>query len=68
VFSLESKVVLDLGVLGLDPSIVHVTVGVQLSQIAKTMLSFSVLDEPTGRLRKDHNESSQEKGGNDLNT
>ena len=38
---------LDLGVLGLNPGIIFITVGMQLGQSLETLFSAAVVDEPT---------------------
>lgn len=65
---LEGNGLLDLVVFCTDPRILGIAMGVEFGNGAEAFLVTPVVDEPTGRFRKDHDQGSQEDCWNDLNS
>jgi hypothetical protein len=57
---------LDLLILGADPGIVDVAVGMQLGKGAEAFVGTAVVDEPTGGLGEEEDEKSKDTAGDDL--
>jgi hypothetical protein len=68
VFVLESKLVLDLLKLGLNPWVGLVAMRVQFGEVAQTLFNTALIDEPSRAFRKEEDKRSEKDGRNDLNT
>jgi hypothetical protein len=68
VFVLESKLVLNLLKLGLNPWVGLVAMGVQLGKVAETLFHTALIYEPSWTLGEEENECGEKDGRNNLDT
>lgn len=67
-FMFHLKTLLDLIKLSPDPGIVDITMRVKFSECLKTLVSTSVVNQPTGRLGEEEDQSGENHGGEVLDT
>jgi hypothetical protein len=68
VFVLESKLVLNLLKLGLNPWIGLVAMRVQLGEVSEAFLNTALIDEPSRALWEEEDKRGEKDGRNDLDT